>query len=217
LSSRSKGKGHGNRFAQLDQKILEVLAQGPLSTQRLAERVGQSEALLLERCRALRRSGRLRSLDVDGLDVAILTRLAQQKTAPLTTAALQQALTPADGSRARREQVYRRCVRLAGKADLLRSEKVKSERQLYFFPATGEVLNKNNYAGVHEALAGLRAIAAGLPVPRGANIPPAVKAELRRNIWPSTNVIRCSVPRSCRPCSGCWESPCSPRTSTSSS
>lgn len=165
-------------FGELDERILAALSRHPLSTPRLAAEVGAAPQVVERRCTALKRQGRL--LDLRAEDVKIL-RVLQASAGPLSTADLaRKVLRDQAGDSRARSRVHRRCERLTRRAQLLSTEKVPSPRKLYFFPATGDVLNKSNFGGVQEAVDALREIGRRHPLPRGAQIPPKVKEELRR-------------------------------------
>ena len=169
----------------LDRKILAVLHKGPHSTRDLATAFGVDQELIQQRCSALQRSQKIVGLDT--VDQTILKALPQ--SGRLSTADLAQTIPDEP-----REKVYRRCLRMEEKTGLLASETAQSPRLLFFFPATGDVLNRQNYSGVWEAVEGLKTIAARHPLPRGTQIPPLVKEELRREYRAYLGTLAASVP-----------------------
>lgn len=174
----------------LDRKILAVLHKGPRSTRDLATAFGVDQELIQQRCSALQHSQKI--VGLDGLDQTILKALPQ--SGRLSTADLAKTIPDEP-----REKVYRRCLRMEEKTDLLASETARSPRLLFFFPATGDVLNRQNYSGVREAVEGLKTIAAKHPLPRKAQIPPPVKKELRRDYRAYLGTLAASVPPQERP------------------
>lgn len=174
----------------LDRKILVVLHKGPRSTRDLAAAFGVDQELIQQRCSALQRSQKIVGLDT--VDQTILKALPQ--SGRLSTADLAKTIPDEP-----REKVYRRCLRMEEKTDLLASETAQSSRLLFFFPATGDVLNRQNYSGVREAVESLKTIAAKHPLPRGTQIPPPVKEELRREYRAYLGTLAASVPPQERP------------------
>jgi hypothetical protein len=74
--------------------------------------------------------------------------------------------------------VYRRCRRLESQIGLLRSARRKSDRKLYFFPVTGQVLSHTNHGQIGRVLSDLQAIAQRRGLPPRVQIPPATKRSL---------------------------------------
>ncbi len=101
---------------------------------------------------------------LDELDFKIL--LAMKEEGPLTTAQI------AEEVGAPRDFVYRRCRRIArllpsgNPTSLVSSELVESNRNLYFFPATGQVLTNTTYGQIDSVVSDLKGIARKRVKPR---------------------------------------------------
>lgn len=73
---------------------------------------------------------------------------------------------------------YPRCKRLDERLGLLRSDRIKRDRPLFFFPVTGKVLTGANYDDVQKVVRALEAIARRTGLKSGVRIPAALKGRL---------------------------------------
>jgi hypothetical protein len=159
--------------ADLDRKILAVLAHGPLSTASLARAVREKPEVVAQHCRALKRGHQV--VDLGGHDLAILAMLRRKGHLP-TPALTRQGPGAGPGT----HRIYQRCLRMEDQAHVLTSQKVKSQKVLFYFPGTGDVLGRNNFSEIQQAVDALREIARRHKVPPRTQIPETVKEELRR-------------------------------------
>lgn len=158
-------------LSALDHRIVQALRAGPLTTRDLARKVGEKPEIVAKRCRSLKRREK-RFVDLDRVDAGILRALNGNGKRTTTDLAAELGVD--------RNLVYRRCQRLQGRGGVVRSETRQGDRTLLFFPGTGQVLNRTNYAGVRDTVRHLREMATKYQLERGEDIPKPIKDKLRR-------------------------------------
>ncbi len=158
---------------QLDQKILARLGEGPISRSALAQELGVDRDVVDQHCRRLAAGGDLERIGPSDLDRGILSAL--NGNGPVSTAELAK-VTKAD-----RNAIYRRCKQLEARFGFLESAAGLSEQRLFFFPATGHVLNRSNYRDIDDVIGRLKGIVRKHPIKNGTQLPPAVKDALRKD------------------------------------
>ena len=161
----------------LDQRILSELEMGPLSNPELAIRVGEDPQVVKECCEGMRRDHHLNLLmkatEDDVRDSRDIVRFLRENGRQSTTSDL------AAKTKMKPNQALRRCKRLQ-MAGILRSEKRRSERSLFFFPTSGDVITQTNYEDIQKLIDRLRSIAQQYQLPRKVSIPDAIKEDLRK-------------------------------------
>lgn len=152
----------------LAEDILSTLQEGPFLTTALAARLGSEQQQVEKVCRSLKREHKL--VELSQVDAAILDSL--NGNGSLSTSDL------ADAVEEDPRRIYQRCRRLE-QTGFLSSATRQSTRRLFFFPATGAVLNRANYGDVDRLIGELKGIARRHVIPRGAQIPGPIKDAIR--------------------------------------